>query len=140
MHKYLHVSNYCRIFASEKETNNKLNPKTRKGTEIMKTTANNTESKKMTLDEEMAMWEARANDDFGKTLKEIEKASMNYFGCDEDEYGIRSTPLSYPITAYSLDGNRKYTAKVIIATLEEWDILEDENIKAMAEKLNKLAA
>ena len=26
---------YCRIFASEKETNNKLNPKTRKGTEIM---------------------------------------------------------------------------------------------------------
>ena len=140
MHKYLHVLNYCRIFASEKETNNKLNPKTRKGTEIMKTTANNTESKKMTLDEEMAMWEARANDDFGKTLKEIEKASMNYFGCDEDEYGIRSTPLSYPITAYSLDGNRKYTAKVIIATLEEWDILEDENIKAMAEKLNKLAA
>jgi len=106
----------------------------------MKTTANNTETKKMTLDEEMAMWEARANDDFGKTLKEIEKASMNYFGCDEDEQGIRSTPLSYPITAYSLDGNRKHTAKVIIATLEEWDILEDEKIKAMADKLNKLAA
>ena len=40
MRKYLHVSNYCRIFASEKETNNKLNPKTRKGTKIMKTTAN----------------------------------------------------------------------------------------------------
>ena len=35
------ISNYCRIFASEKETNNKLNPKTRKGTEIMTTTANN---------------------------------------------------------------------------------------------------
>ena len=31
------ISNNCRIFASEKETNNKLNPKTRKGTEIMKT-------------------------------------------------------------------------------------------------------
>jgi hypothetical protein len=73
-------------------------------------------------------------------LKEIEKASMNYFGCDEDEYGIRSTPMSYPITAYALDGNRKHTAKVITATLEEWDILEDENIKALTEKLNKLAA
>ena len=92
------------------------------------------------LDDEMDVWKARANDEFGKTLKEIEKASMNYFGCDEDEYGIRSTPLSYPITAYSLDGNRKHTANVIIATLEEWDILEDDSIKAMADKLNKLAA
>lgn len=35
MRKYLCISNYCRIFASEKETNNKLNPKTRKGNKIM---------------------------------------------------------------------------------------------------------
>ena len=42
----------------------------------MKTTANNNETKKMTLDEEMAMWKARANDEFGKTLKEIEKAIL----------------------------------------------------------------
>ena len=34
------ISEKCRIFASEKETNNKLNPKTRKGTEIMKTSTN----------------------------------------------------------------------------------------------------
>ena len=94
---------------------------------------------KSRLEEEMEQWEARSNDEFGQTLREIEKASMNYFGCEEDEYGIRSTPLSYPITAYSLDGNRKYTAKVIIATLDEWDILEDNNIKELADKLNKLA-
>ena len=30
------ISESCCIFAIEKETNNKLNPKTRKGTEIMK--------------------------------------------------------------------------------------------------------
>jgi len=106
----------------------------------MKTTANTNETKKMTLDEEMALWQERANDEFGTTLKEIEKASMNYFGCDEDEYGIRSTPLSYPITAYALDGNRKHTAKVITATLDEWDIIEDKNIKALVKKLNQLAA
>ena len=65
---------------------------------------------------------------------------MEFFGYEENEYGFHPTPLRWPITAYSLDGNRKHTAKVIIATLEEWDILEDENIKALADKLNQLAA
>lgn len=37
MHKNLCVWFYCRIFASEKETNNKLNPKTRKGNNKMET-------------------------------------------------------------------------------------------------------
>ena len=138
----MHIWNIIFIFATDNSNRNNLNTggNGKQRQEIMKTTANNTETKKMTLDEEMAMWEARANDEFGQTLREIEKASMNYFGCEENEYGISSTPLSYPITAYSLDGNRKYTAKVIIATLDEWDILEDENIKALADKLNILAA
>ena len=140
MHKYLHVSNYCRIFATEKETNNKLNPKTRKGTEIMKTTANNTESKKMTLDEEMAMWEARANDEFGTTLKVINEACAEYFYAEPDEYGILTTPLSHYITAYALDGNREYTAKAIYSILENYDILEDGAIIALANKMKRLAA
>ena len=95
---------------------------------------------KSKIDIEMEQWEARANDEFGKTLKEIEKASMEFFGYEENEYGFHHTPLSWPITAYSLDGNRKYTAKVIIGILDNWDILEDENIKALADKLNQLAA
>ena len=37
MRKYLCILNNCRIFASEKETNNKLNPKTRKGNNKMET-------------------------------------------------------------------------------------------------------
>ena len=140
MHKYLHVSNYYRIFASEKETNNKLNPKTRKGTEIMKTTANNTESKKMTLDEEMAMWEARANDEFGTILKVINEACADYFYAEPDEFGILTTPLSHYITAYALDGNREYTAKAIYSILENYDILEDGAIIALANKMKRLAA
>ena len=95
---------------------------------------------KTKIEMEMEQWEARANDEFGQTLREIEKASMSYFGCDEDEYGIRSTPLSYPISGYSLDGDRKFTYRVIIAILDEWDILEDDNIKKMADRLNKLSA
>ena len=45
----MRISDNCRIFASEKETNNKLNPKTRKGREIMKTTANNVYVLKISL-------------------------------------------------------------------------------------------
>ena len=138
MHKYLHVSNNCRIFASEKETNNKLNPKTRKGTKIMKTTANNTESKKMTLDEEMAMWEARANDDFGKTLKEINEKAFNEWFNEDDENGISQTPISHHITAYALDGNRKHTANVIRNIIEDYDMMED--VEELVKKMMKLAA
>ena len=138
MRKYLHVSNYCRIFATEKETNNKLNPKTRKGTKSMKTTANNTESKKMTLDEEMAMWEARANDDFGKTLKEINEKAFNEWFTEDDENGISSTPISHHITAYALDGNRKHTANVIRNIIEDYDMMED--VKELVKKMMKLAA
>ena len=138
MRKYLRISNNCRIFASEKETNNKLNPKTRKGTEIMKTTANNIETKKMTLDEEMAMWEARANDDFGKTLKEINEKAFNEWFTEDDENGISSTPISHHITAYALDGNRKHTANVIRNIIEDYDMMED--VKELVKKMMKLAA
>ena len=34
---------------------------------------------------------------------------------------------------------KEYTAKVIIETLDEWDIIGDENIKALVKKLNQLA-
>ena len=138
MHKNLCILIFLRIFASEKETNNKLNPKTRKGTEIMKTTANNNETKKMTLDEEMAMWEARANDDFGKTLKEINEKAFNEWFNEDDENGISQTPISHHITAYALDGNRKHTANVIRNIIEDYDMMED--VKELVKKMMKLAA
>ena len=138
MHKNLCISIFRRIFASEKETNNKLNPKTRKGTKIMNTTANNTETKKMTLDEEMAMWEARANDDFGKTLKEINEKAFNEWFNEDDENGISQTPISHHITAYALDGNRKHTANVIRNIIEDYDMMED--VKELVKKMMKLAA
>ena len=134
----MHISKICCIFAIENKTNNKLNPKTRKGTKIMKTTANNTESKKMTLDEEMAMWEARANDEFGKTLKEINKKAFNEWFTEDDENGISSTPISHHITAYALDGNRKHTANVIRNIIEDYDMMED--VKELVKKMMKLAA
>ena len=104
----------------------------------MKTTANNTETKKMTLDEEMAMWKARANDEFGKTLNEINRKAFADWFNEEDEDGIRSTPISHYITAYALDGNRKHTANVIRNIIEDYDMMED--VKELVKKMMKLAA
>ena len=98
------------------------------------------EHKPTSLDEEMELWEARANDEFGQILKVIEMACADYFYAEPDEYGILTTPLSHYITAYSLDGNRKYTAKAIYSILENYDILEDDGaIVALANKMKRLA-
>ena len=107
---------------------------------IMKTTANTNETKKMTLDEEMALWQARSNDEFGTMLKEINEASAEYFFAEPDEFGIVNTPVSHYLTLYALDGTRKYIAHTIYRILKDRDILEDENIKALADKMMKLAA
>ena len=93
---------------------------------------------KSKLEEEMEQWEARANDDFGKTLKEInEKAFKEWFN-EDDENGISQTPISHHITAYALDGNRKHTANVIRNIIEDYDMMED--VKELVKKMMKLAA
>ena len=106
----------------------------------MKTTANTNETKKMTIDEEMALWEARSNDEFGTILNEINEASADYFFTEPDEFGIVNTPVSHYKTIYALDGTRKAIAHTIYKMLEDRDILEDENIKALADKMMDLAA
>ena len=106
----------------------------------MKTTANNTESKKMTLDEEMALWETRSHDEFGTILNEINEAAADYFYAEPDEYGIINTPVSHYKLIYMMDGTRKAVAHTIYKMLEDRDILEDENVKALVDKMMELAA
>lgn len=93
---------------------------------------------KMTLDEEMKLWEERANDDFGKILKKIKNATKDLLYSWE-EMGIEMNPLSEYITGYSLDGNRKYTAKCIKNILENYDILGNHrNVKKLVNNLFEL--
>lgn len=93
----------------------------------------------MTLDEEMKLWEERSNDEFGQILKKIKKATNDYLYSWE-EMGIEYNILSEYITGYSLDGNRKYTAKVIYHILENYDILGNhKKIKKLANEMMKFA-
>lgn len=93
----------------------------------------------MALDEEMKIWEERSNDEFGKILQAIKELTKDYFFVEEDEYGNYVTPISDYIVAYSLDGNRKYTASVIKNILENWDILgNDEGVDNLMKELENL--
>ena len=93
----------------------------------------------MNLDEKMKLWEERSNDEFGKILKEIKELTKDYFCAEEDEDGNYSTPISNYIVAYSLDGNRKYTASVIKNILENWDILgNDKGVDSLVKELESL--
>lgn len=92
----------------------------------------------MTLDEEMKLWEERANDEFGTILNQIKEATKDYLYSWE-EFGIEYNSISEYITAYSLDGDRRWTATHIKAVLEDYDIIPNHrNVKIMVNKLFKL--
>ena len=93
----------------------------------------------MNIDEEMKLWEERANDEFGQILKKIAKATKDYLYSWE-EMGIEYNVLSEYITGYALDGNRKYTAKAIYNVLYNYDILGNHrNVKKLVKEMEKLA-
>lgn len=93
---------------------------------------------KLTLEQEMELWEKRANDEFGTLLKKIQKLATPYLYTWE-EMGIEYSPISEYITMYSLDGNRKYTATHVKLVLENYDILGNHrNIKNLVNELFKL--
>lgn len=94
--------------------------------------------KTMTLDEEMKLWEKRANDEFGTILKQIKEATKDYLYSWE-EMGIEYNVLSSPITMYALDGNRRCVAISIKHILTEYDILGNHlEVKKLVNKLFKL--
>ena len=94
--------------------------------------------KKSKLDEEMEIWKARDNDEFGKVIREIDKKAFSEWFNEESEEGIVTTPISWEITAYSLDGNRKHTANIIRNIIEDYDMMED--VRELVEKMMELAA
>lgn len=81
------------------------------------------------LEDEILIWKKRENDEFGKILKKIEEKVIELFGVTKDEFGIECSPVSYVITAYSLDGNKKYTAKRIYQMLENYDMIGNGDIE-----------
>ena len=96
----------------------------------------------MTLDEEMKLWEIRDNDEFGKTLRAIRELTNDYFYIERDEFGMESTPISYYLAIYALDGEkvRKSIAKSIYDILYNYDIIgNDEGVSSLVNELKRIA-
>ena len=97
---------------------------------------------KMTLDEEMKLWEIRDNDKFGKTLRAIRELTNDYFCIEKDEFGMESTPISHYSAIYALDGEkvRKSIAKSVHNILYNYDILgNDEGVENLVNELIEIA-
>lgn len=93
----------------------------------------------MNIDEQMKLWEERSNDPFGTVLKSIRDLTKDYFPYDEDENGIESSPISWYIASYSVDGNRAHTLRCLKATLDNYDILgNDEGVDSLIKELENL--
>lgn len=93
----------------------------------------------MNLDEEMKLWEERANDEFGQILRKIAKATIDYL-YSWKEMGIEYNVLSAYISSYALDGNRKFAAEHIYNVLENYDILGNHrNVKRLVNEMMDLA-
>ena len=95
--------------------------------------------KKMTLDEEMKVWEERFKDEFGNILWAIRDLTKDYFVVEDDEYGMPSTPLTDYITHYAVYGNRKYVYNAFESILTNYDILgNDEGVEGLMKELKEL--
>ena len=92
----------------------------------------------MPLDEEIKLWKERANDEFGLILNKIKEATKDHLYSWE-EFGIEYNSISEYITAYSLDGDRRWTATHIKAVLEDYDIIPNyKNVQKLINELFKL--
>lgn len=93
---------------------------------------------KESIDDEMKLWDERDNSEFGKIIRKLDTIMKDMF-VDTDEYGFKVSPISHYVTAYALDGNEQYTAKRIYATLENYDMLQEPNVKRLVNKMLKIA-
>ena len=89
------------------------------------------------LDKEMAIWQERSNSEFGKIIKQLDDIMKEMFS-EEGEYGWEVSPISNIVTEYSLDGNKKVTAKSIYRVLENYDMLQEPEVNNLVKRMFNL--
>ena len=93
---------------------------------------------KETIEDEMEIWRQRDESEFGQIISKLDEMMKEIFS-EPDEYGFQSSPISGYVTAYALDGNEKYTSKMIYDILENYDMLQEPKVKRLVNKMLKIA-
>lgn len=93
------------------------------------------------LEDEMKEWEDRLKEPFGQALKELQWTinDKGLYKAEKNEYGYYEfTPFDKYVTAYTLDGNKKYTYNQVKSVCDDWDWSQLSSINKILKKLEKL--
>lgn len=84
-------------------------------------------------------WDRRKDTEFGKLLTELNEIVFDWFG-EYNEYGFKSTPISEIILDY-FDGENDLEGLIndIKRTLENYDMMQEHDIKRIVNRLNRIA-
>lgn len=115
------------------DTSTKYNPFQKRANAIY-------ESKEIDWDAWDKEWDRRKNTEFGKLLTKLNDVVFDWFGEDYDDYGFKSTPISEIILDY-FDGENNLIGLVnyIKRVLENYDMLQDDDVRKIINKLNRIA-
>lgn len=83
----------------------------------------------MTLEEEMKLWEVRANDKVGKLINFTYEETKDILHSYTDNFGIEHNPIKGVLAAYTLDGNAKYSIGELKKILKNYDICDFDDVK-----------
>ena len=83
----------------------------------------------MTLEEEMKLWDERANDEVGKLIDFAYKETKDIIYSYTDEFGIEHNPIKSVLAIYELDGNVKCSIIELKNILHNYDICNFDNVE-----------
>ena len=93
------------------------------------------------IEDEMKLWDKRFKEPFGQTLKELQWKinDLGLYASEKNEYGfLVFTPFDNYVTAYALDGNKKFTYNKVKDICDDYEFTANSSINKILNKLEKL--
>lgn len=83
----------------------------------------------MMFEEEMKLWDERANDKVGKLIDFVYKETKDIIYSYEDDLGIEHNQIKSVLDVYVIDGNAKCSIKNLKNILYFYDICNFDDVK-----------